>query len=174
MSSKEQIYEIHITVNITKEEYLKQYKDWKYKSICIDLLNNETHTMFNLVTKDRMAGLLLQSYIEHELKLPIVRRKIETNLNSEDVCYGEVHLEINKKYLNVYKSFFKYYPSQNILKPDVIMLTGRFYNQRQLDTIKDDFNTLKRLGYIAFDSKLIIEYCIFDDNINLDDSWIEA
>lgn len=189
-------FEIHVTVNTTEIERFREVcLRNRIKPIVIEFqnyLDGETETQ--VMTSQQVRGVYENMKVELEFIVnmlekegfEVVRRKVEAMpafaLYVEG-CYFEAHLQfkLEKKWVNKLRreaAVVDLHISNNAFKMDgeivTMMGTYREYSRdpesflTKVDMIRD---TMIGEGFSV--GKVISEYCILDDKVELDGSWIK-
>jgi hypothetical protein len=167
--AKTRLYQIHLTVSDDQsEDFLKVCKDNSIKTVVIDNIVN-THTMTAHTVEGGFDVVIAKLWdIRDTLKdFNIIRAKVETNNPSSMTMYEESHLSF-PTYDDILgkcvKCFDNVFMSRTATKTLLTVRTKNSNHKKYLDTV---------LAFIGIQpTKIISEYCVFDDNIELDEEWI--
>lgn len=165
-------YEIHLTCDGKYKDYFKELclkNNIKYAEIIFPLaLNKDNHLMTSYKVKANTFEEDLQKLYFIFKDIDIVRTKIESDISSS-FKYIENHLSILNADIDKFKALnLNWAVSYNSNKEDRFSITKRIYNDN-IQNIKNDYIKLKD---IILENKLVLDYCIFDNNLKLDCEWI--
>lgn len=196
-------YEIHITVAQAPsyEQFLMDCKEIGVKAVVLDLHTKSNGIIKDVMTSSTMVGTN-QSVIEEVDRVTaelehhgyrVVRQKVETvpwhphtATEKSDDNYFEAHVPVTTLEENDEKLYYliKQHPgchlSRNALKKhndgSVIMMVTMRHNDCDHETFVKRVNRLKgslaEAGY-DFGSKDMVEWAIYDNNVEHDTQWVE-
>lgn len=200
--SKEELYQIHITVKMGPGDYFRFDRICKELGIKALFIENVAYsgksyldTFTSSVFKGTREAALQEMFrlaekLETTWNFEVVRRKLETppwnaSQNKENVLYGqywECHFEIPIKDISMQKEHelkklaekLGLHVSYNVERNDVIMLTNRKKETFQDAFFKENMDLLVKLGEHGYvTNKHITEYAEYDDNEAHDNLWLE-
>lgn len=196
-SSRDIIYEIHITVDVSPDdsETVARFKEVcakiGTKGIVIENLSPSGNIYYDVMTSGVVKTsfdvakeeMMSQASLLESMGFDVIRRKIETvswnyPLNPEVKGYFESHNEFDVEDYDDFSSIVRNlggYASRNVSKPGVAIGTIRRKSKSWWlfgDELGPFINGLSNNGYVA--KKTINEYCPFDDNEKHDDTWIKG
>lgn len=193
------LYEFHITMsNANKEKFKNVCKNLKVKPIILDIQNKDGLKIYEEVmtsstekfTSDSEALGYLKKLSNHFKKdgFKIIREKIECETYHKDVNkllknrYLESHLNIfikNEQNINLAKEICKTYnvhlsKNTNKIKNDGYMLMVTYRENCKLNIFKEKLDKIKyELSKFYIIEKEVIEYALYDTNLDYDKDWLK-
>ena len=172
-------FDIHLTVHEKdRQSFIATCLFYNIKYIDMFFENNliQNHLMTSVQVScdyaDIEKQLIFLKYIFKDVST--IRHKIEVNNleNEADFKYAEVHLKLPinlKEKINELEGWFVSY---NANKPSFVYFTQRVHTIAEAQNLKLNCEVLKET--LLLDLKIHLEYCIYDDNENLDKLWLSC